>query len=448
MSSKTPLSLFEQAADREQVGAPLADRMRPTALEEVVGQQHLLGREKLLAASIATDQIPSMILWGPPGSGKTTIARVVAGSTHRRFRGLSAVLAGVAELREIISEARERLAMERKQTILFLDEIHRFNKAQQDALLPHVEKGTVTLIGATTDNPSFSVNAALLSRCVVLKLEPLGVEDIASLLLRALGDDARGLGACGLGLTETARDAIAKRSEGDARRALTALELAAHRAQGRGSTEIDDSDVEQALQHDTLLYDRDGEEHYNLASAFIKSLRGSDPDAAVYWMMRMVDAGEDPRFLVRRMIIFASEDIGNADPRALQTAVAADDAFTRIGMPEGIYALTQAATFLAVAPKSNASLRAIAASRRDIKAHGALPVPMKLRNAPTDLMRSFGYGAGYDSPHDHPEAFAPTTYLPEALEGSIYYSPTRNGLEAKISDRLSELRKRTRSGGS
>jgi putative ATPase len=347
--------------------------MRPRSIEAMVGQAHLLGEGKLLARAIAADRVPSMILWGPPGSGKTTLSRVIAESTNARFVPFNAVLGGVPELRQILEAAREARAYEVKRTLLFVDEIHRFNKAQQDAFLPHVEDGTITLIGATTENPSFAVNAPLLSRCKVFRLQPLGPPELAALLRRAL-DDPEGLGGA-IQADDDALAAIAALAQGDARRALTTLEIAAGEAEREGSNRVTREAVAATSEHKTLLYDKAGEEHYNVVSAFIKSMRGSDPDAAIYWLMRMVEAGDDPLFLLRRMMIFASEDIGNADPRALEVAVAADAAFRRMGMPEGLYPLAHACLYLATAPKSNACTLAFHKAREAVRAEGALPVP-------------------------------------------------------------------------
>jgi putative ATPase len=430
------MDLFDRADHGE---GPLADRMRPRTLDEVVGQAHLLGEGKLLARVIRADLLPSMILWGPPGTGKTTIAQVVAGETKATFEPFSAVLGGVPELRRVLAQADERRRLYGKRTVLFVDEIHRFNKAQQDALLPHVERGTVTLVGATTENPSFAVNAALLSRARVFELRSLDAEDLRVLLERALHDAERGLGKERVEVAEDALLAIAEGAQGDARRALSVLELVASHAKSAGQA-IDREGVAQALATKTLLYDKSGEAHYNVVSAFIKSMRGSDPDAAVYWMMRMLDAGEDPLFVLRRMIIFASEDVGNADPRALSLAVAADQAFARLGMPEGLFAMAQCCTYLASAPKSNASYAAFTAAREDIEAHGALPVPMHLRNAPTKAMKAWGYGEGYRYPHDEGGFAAGARYLPDALAGRRYYLPKDAGLEARIKERLARLR--------
>ncbi len=417
--------------------------MRPRSLGEMMGQAHLVGEGKLLARAIARDRVPSMILWGPPGVGKTTLGRVVAESTKAHFVPFSAVLGSVAEVREIVAAARERLDYRGERTIVFVDEIHRFNKSQQDAFLPHVEAGTITLIGATTENPSFAVNAALLSRCKVFRLEALGEEALTALLARALSDPSRGLGATGVTAEPDALRALARLSRGDARRALTALEVAVEHAAARDQKELTVELLAQDRDHDPLLYDKAGEEHYNVVSAFIKSMRGSDPDAAVYWMMRMLDAGDDPLFVLRRMIIFASEDVGNADPRALLVAMNADAAFRRLGMPEGLYPLAQAATYLAAAPKSNAANVAWHRARALIEQHGALPVPMKLRNAVTSLMKREGYGEGYRYAHDYEDAAPPgETYLPDAIVNEVLYEPTDRGEEARIKARLEAIRKR------
>jgi putative ATPase len=409
--------------------------MRPKRLEDVVGQTHLLGDGHILARAIRADRIPSMILWGPPGTGKTTLAHVIANETNALFVPFSAVLGGVPELRKIIAGAKEQKSYYGKKSILFVDEIHRFNKAQQDALLPHVENGTVTLIGATTENPSFAVNSALLSRARVFDLRPLDSDDLRLLLERALADTERGLGHVPHSVDDDAIAAIAQNARGDARRALSALELASDFAQSAGVDAVTVAIVQEALATQTLLYDKSGEEHYNVISAFIKSMRGSDPDASVYWLMRMLDAGEDPLFVLRRMLIFASEDVGNADPRALEVAVSADAAFRRLGMPEGIFPIAQCCTYLATAPKSNASYKAWKMAQADVREHGALQVPLKLRNAPTEAMKSWGYGDGYRYPHDEGGFSEGETYLPEELRGRRYYRPTDRGYEARIRER-------------
>jgi putative ATPase len=423
---------------------PLADRMRPRALDELVGQEHLLAEHEILRAVIEQDHVPSMILWGPPGSGKTSLAHVISRLTRSAFEPFSAVLGGVPELRTIVERALERRKYEGKATLLFIDEIHRFNKAQQDALLPHVENGTFTLIGATTENPSFAVNSAVLSRCRVFRLEPLDVAAVVALLRHAIGDRERGLGALELDASDEVLHAIARLSHGDARRALNTLEAAASLLDdkpGKNSKRIDLDLIRKVEGETPLLYDKAGEEHYNVTSALIKSMRGSDPDAAIYYLMRMVEAGDDPLFVLRRLLIFASEDVGNADPRALQLAVNADLAFRRLGMPEGLYAMAHACLYLASCPKSNAVGTAFTRAREAIRENGALPVPLKLRNAVTDLMSNAGYGAGYRYAHSEPEHYASgETYLPDALVGSRYYEPSDQGLEASIRERLARLR--------
>jgi putative ATPase len=424
--------------------------MRPSSLEEIVGQKELLAPSSPLRLAIAGDKLRSLVLWGPPGSGKTSLANVISKATRSVFVPFSAVLGNLAELREVVAAARDRLAFHGQRTTVFVDEIHRFNKAQQDAFLPHVEHGTIVLIGATTENPSFAVNAALLSRCKVFRLQELSPEDILALLRRALGDTDRGLGGRGLSADEDALAAIAATSGGDARRALAALEAAADWLETKGATHLGLEDVkaaESAGGNRPLLYDKAGEEHYNVVSAFIKSMRGSDPDAAVYWMMRMLEAGDDPLFVSRRMLIFASEDVGNADPRALTLATAADATLRRVGMPEGLYALAQLCTFLASAPKSNASGVAWQRARQLISEHGALPVPDKLRNAPTPLMREQGYGQGYKYAHDYEGGVVPgEVYLPDRLAGTILYEPTDRGEEQRIRQRLEAIRSKGPAG--
>jgi putative ATPase len=424
------MDLFEHAGQKDQAEqAPLAERMRPTTLAEFVGQEHLTGEGRFLRRAIQQDQVPSLLLWGPPGTGKTTLARVIAQSTGASFESLSAVLSGVKDIRETVARAQDRWKMNRQRTLLFIDEIHRFNKGQQDALLPHVEKGTVTLIGATTENPSFEVNAALLSRCRVVTLRGLEQEELVTVMRKALASP-KGL-AGKVEVDEEALQFIADAAGGDARRALTALEVAA----AYGGSRVDKKAAEEALQQKMLLYDKAGEEHYNVVSAFIKSMRGSDVDAALYWMTRMLEAGEDPIFVFRRMIIFASEDIGNADPRALGVAVDAMQAFQLMGMPEGALPLTQAVTYLALAPKSNAVITSYGAARAAVTQEGALPVPMHLRNAPTKLMKNLGYGGGYKYPHNFEGNYVPEDYLPEALKARRFYKPSQNGLEKELAER-------------
>jgi len=415
--------------------APLAERMRPRTLDEILGQDHLLGPGRVLRQAIERGPLHSMILWGPPGSGKTTLARLMAQVGGARFVSFSAVLSGVKEIREVVAQARTR-------TILFVDEIHRFNRAQQDAFLPHVEKGTLILVGATTENPSFEVNSALLSRCRVYVLRGLGEADVLTLLRRTLADRERGLGSEGVDATDDGLRAIARVANGDARTALTVLELAAQLAEPTdGVRTITDAAIREAAQRKALLYDKSGEEHYNLISALHKSLRDSDPDGALYWMTRMLDSGEDPLYVARRLVRFASEDIGNADPQALTLTLAAKDAYDFLGSPEGELALAQATLYLALAPKSNAAYLAYGQARADVHERPSEPVPLHLRNAPTDLMKDVGYGEGYQYAHDAPEARVDQEHLPDALVGRRYYRPTDRGLEAELSRRLEAWRR-------
>ncbi len=442
-SNPPTFGLFEQAGRMGRLGqeqaAPLADRMRPVSLDEVLGQSHLLAPGKWLRETIVKDRLGSLIFWGPPGVGKTTLAQVIAQMTKRRFVPFSAVLGGVVELRAVLKEADEERKFRGRGTILFVDEIHRFNKAQQDAFLPHVERGTVTLIGATTENPSFAVNAAVLSRARVLRLEALTPDDLLGLLRRALGDEERGVKKSQVEFSEGALVAMAQSARGDGRRALGLLEAAV--ALFDPGQIVQAEELEALIENKTLLYDKAGEEHYNVVSALIKSMRGSDPDAAIYWMMRMVEAGDDPLFILRRFMIFASEDVGNADPRALSVAVDADQAFRRMGMPEGLYPMAQACLYLASCPKSGAVNRAWHRAREMIRARGALPVPKKLRNAPTALMKQEGYGQNYRYAHDYEEGFVPgETYLPDEIVGTRFYEPSKHGLEQAISDRLERIR--------
>jgi putative ATPase len=435
-------TLFQAATrhDPELRGTvPLAERMRPATLSEVIGQDHLLAPGKLLARAIAADRVPSMILWGPPGAGKTTLARVITHTTNARFVPFNAVLGGLPELREILGEAKKIRAYEGKRTILFVDEIHRFNKAQQDAFLPHVEDGTITLVGATTENPSFAVNAPLLSRCKVFRLQLLDVAQLIDILRRALTSE-RGLDGA-FTADDDALQAIAALAQGDARRALTTLEIAAAEVERAGETAITREVIAGSGEQKTLLYDKAGEEHYNVISAFIKSMRGSDPDGAIYWLMRMIEAGDDPLFLLRRMMIFASEDVGNADPRALELTVAADAAFRRMGMPEGMYPIAQAALYLATAPKSNACNTAWHKAQEAVHEHGALPVPMKLRNVVTKLMGAEGYGEGYRYAHNEEGGVATgEVYLPDEIAGERFYEPTDRGYEKQIAERVRRVR--------
>ena len=411
--------------------------MRPSSLSEVVGQRHLLAQGKILSVSLGQKRLPSLILWGPPGCGKTTLARLLADEIGAQFHPISAVSGGVKDIRNAVAQADDLRQMLRQSTILFVDEIHRFNKAQQDALLPHVEDGTIILVGATTENPSFEVNSALLSRCKTLVLEPLSEEDLALIVDRALSDEARGLGELDVELTDGARDAILHAAEGDARMALNTLELAATAADARDETpaKITTEDVEEALQRRVIRYDKAGEEHYNTVSAFIKSMRGSDPDAATYYMIRMLEGGEDPLFVLRRMVIFASEDIGNADPRALRVALDAVESFRFIGMPEGVLPMTQAVVYLACAPKSNTALTTYAAARKDVMDHGNLPLPKQLLNAPTKLHKELGHGRGYKYPHNFSGHYvADENYLPDKLQGRRYYEPSENDVTARSDD--------------
>jgi putative ATPase len=415
--------------------------MRPQTVGEFVGQAHLFGSGRLLGQAVASDRIPSMILWGPPGVGKTTVGHIIAEQTHAQYISFSADLGNLQELRAIVAAAKERLAYQGKRTVVFVDEIHRFNKAQQDAFLPHVEDGTITLIGATTENPSFAVNAALLSRCRVFRLDSLTDADLVELLSRALKDEARGIGAMHLTADSDALGALASLSRGDARRALSALEAAGEYAASRGESRITLDLVKSANDEAVLLYDKTGEEHYNVVSAFIKSMRGSDPDAAVYWMLRMIDAGDDPRFLFRRMLVFASEDVGNADPRAILITVACNQAFQSMGMPEGLYPLAHAAVYLACAPKSNAVGVAWQRARELVTSHGALAVPKKLRNAVTPHMKREGYGEGYKYAHDFEGGVVPgETYLPDEIAGCVFYEPVDRGEEGRIRQRLEAFR--------
>lgn len=422
---------------------PLADRMRPRTLAEYVGQPHLMGEGALLRRAIEEDRLFSMIFWGPPGSGKTTLARVIARETQSHFMSFSAVLSGVKEIRSVVDEAQAQWRDHRGKTILFVDEIHRFNKAQQDAFLPHVESGLITLIGATTENPSFEIISPLLSRSRVMLLKPFSDDDLLLILKRALADQERGLGALNLEIEPEALSAMVWSADGDARTALNTMEATVSLVDAghNGGKKITLRIVEEAFQKKFLLYDKGGEEHYNLISALHKSLRGSDPDAALYWLARMLAAGEDPLFIARRMVRFASEDVGNADPRALAVAVSAMQAFQFIGLPEGELALAQAAVYLATASKSNALYTGYGRARETIRHTGALPVPLHIRNAPTGLMKDLGYGKDYLYAHDFEDAYVPQEYLPDALKGQSYYNPTERGYEKIIRERMDQWRK-------
>jgi putative ATPase len=417
---------------------PLAARMRPRNFSEFVGQEHLLGKGRVLRKAIEADQIPSMILWGPTGSGKTTLGYVVANVTKSHFSPLSAVNAGVADLRRIVSEAGRRRKVAGQRTILFIDEIHRFNKTQQDVILPYVENGVVTLIGATTENPSFEVISALLSRCRVFTLNSLTDDEVSVIVERAIKDEERGLGKLKVELDKDASEHLILMSNGDARVALNALEIAAQATMpdDAGRRRISLKTIEEALQHRALLYDKAGDQHYDIISALHKSLRGSDADAALYWLGRMLEAGEDPLYIVRRLIRFASEDVGMADPQALVVAVAAQQAVHFVGMPEGNLALAEAVTYLATAPKSNSLYEAYSKVQQDVESTRNEPVPLHLRNPVTRLMRDSGYGEGYKYAHDYPGHFVEQQNLPDKLQGKRYYSPSDQGYEKEIAARI------------
>jgi putative ATPase len=411
--------------------------MRPRSIDELVGQSHLLAPGRILSSLAAGRTVPSLILWGPPGSGKTTLARLLGETIKAELIQLSAVDAGVKDVRDAVAKAAERRDQFGARTLLFIDEIHRFSKTQQDALLPHVEAGTITLIGATTENPSFGVIAALLSRCRVVRLEALSDAELGQLVARAIADDDRA--KLGVTIDEPTTAQVVAAASGDARRLYSILEVAAELARTAGATAIASSHVAEAAQGKSLLYDKAGDEHYGVVSAFIKSMRGSDPDAAVYWMTRMLEAGEDPRFVIRRMVIFASEDVGNADPQALVVAIAALHAFELVGLPEGVLPLTQAVTYLALAPKSNRALTTYGAARKLVRELGALPVPNKLLPGSSASSRAIGHGEGYKYPHDFEGAYVPEDYLPDQLVGTRLYEPSDSGFEAELAKRRAEL---------
>ena len=436
------MSLFDTARPTEpDRGRPLADRMRPRTLDEFVGQEHILAPGKPLRVQIERDDIGSLIFWGPPGVGKTTLAKIIAAMTNAEFIEFSAVLSGIKEIKQVMADA-ERARQYGTRTIVFVDEIHRFNRAQQDAFLPHVERGNIRLIGATTENPSFEINSALLSRSRVYTLNPLTEEQIVGLLRRALEDHERGLSELKVSAEDAALARIASYSSGDARSGYNVLEVAAQAAGATSARLITEQIVADALQRRVLRYDKAGEEHYNLISALHKSVRNSDPDAALYWLARMVESGEDPLYIVRRVVRMAVEDIGLADPNALALTLAAKDAIEFLGMPEANLALAQAVVYLSIAPKSNALYTAYGDVQADVEQTAADPVPLHLRNAPTKLMKDIGYGAGYKYAHDLEEKVADMQCLPDNLKDRVYYHPTEQGVEKRIKDRLAEIRRR------
>jgi len=433
------MDMFEKQGEEQQMQeAPLATRMRPTSLHTFVGQQHIIGPGRVLRKAIESGRIPSIILWGPPGCGKTTLAYIIANTTGAHFSPISAVSASVADLRRIIEEAKGRRQMHLQKTILFIDEIHRFNKTQQDAVLPFVEDGTITLIGATTENPSFEVTSPLLSRSRVLPLKPLTESEIQALITRALKDTLRGIGALDVEIVPEALGHLITLSNNDARVALNTLEIAAQSTppDADGKRYITLPTVEDALQHRAVTYDKGGDQHYDTISALHKSMRGSDPDASLYWLARMLEAGEDPLYIARRLVRFASEDVGMADPQALVIAMAAQQAVHFIGMPEGNLALAEATVYLATAPKSNSLYEAYSRAQEEIKQGTSESVPLHLRNPVTPLMKDMGYGEGYKYAHDHPEHFVEQQNLPDSLQGKKYYTPSDQGYEKQVINRL------------
>ena len=421
--------------------SPLADRLRPQNLKEFAGQKHIVGRGKIISTLLRQDQIPSLIFWGPPGSGKTTLAKIIAADTKSRFVFHSAVEVGVNEIKKVVKEAKETLEEDGQKTILCIDEIHRWNKSQQAYLLPHVEDGTVVLIGVTTENPSFEVIAPLLSRSKVLLLSQLQTQDFEKIIERAITEPERGLGKLKVKLNKESQRILLEAANGDARTVLNALEIATNLTKIRnGRRLVSEKEMTEALGSKKLLYDKTGEEHFNTISAFIKSLRGSDPDASVYWLARMLEAGEDPEFIARRMIILASEDVGNADPKALQIAVAAATALQYVGLPEAALNLAHAATYLASTPKSNASYMALKRAKSDVKRTLNEPVPLHLRNPVTDLMKDINYGKGYKYAHDFPSGHVKQQFLPDKLKGRKYYEPKEIGYERYIKEHLEKLK--------
>ena len=426
--------------------SPLAARMRPRTLDEVVGQQHIIAKDKLLYRAISADKLSSIILYGPPGTGKTTLAKVIAGTTKAEFTQINATIAGKKDMEEVVAKAKDNLGMYGKKTILFIDEIHRFNKGQQDYLLPFVEDGTVILIGATTENPYFEVNGALISRSVIFELKPLTADDIKTLLHRAVTDKERGMGAYNAVIEDDASDFLADLADGDARHALNALELGILTTErsADGLIHITKEVAEECIQKKVARYDKDGDNHYDTISAFIKSMRGSDPDAAVYYLARMLNAGEDPKFIVRRMMVCASEDVGNADPQALQVAVAASLAVERLGMPEARITLSQAASYIASAPKSNAAIVAIDEAMEMVRETGNLPIPAHLQDAHYKSASKLGHGIGYKYAHDYPDNYVEQQYLPYELNGKEFYRPSGNGYEVKIRDHMKKLKERNK----
>ena len=438
--------LFDHAGEKERLSeAPLAERMRPLILDDYIGQEHVVGEGRFLRKIVEKGSPASLILWGPPGTGKTTLARIIAKGANASFESFSAVLSGVKDLREVIARADERRKYESKKTILFVDEIHRWNKAQQDAFLPHVESGRIILIGATTQNPSFEVISPLLSRCRVIVLNSLKDIEIEKIIRRAVEDTKRGLFAKDdpVDIDDESISYLARIAEGDARRSLNGLELSYAFARSQDASKITIETTKEAMTSASLSYDRMGEEHYNQISAFIKSMRGSDPDASVYWLVRMLESGEDPLFILRRMVIFAAEDIGNADPKAVSVVVAALNAFSFIGLPEGKIPMAQAVTYLATCPKSNASYMALNNATAKVRETGSLGVPLHIRNAPTQLMKELDYGKEYKYPHDYVGNYVGQQYLPDELKGEIFYHPSQNGEEKMIASRLKALRARS-----